>query len=119
MLATPSRLAPHSKYYVEGVSSRDPLQFRQAVQSLQHYPRSFIHAWLLLAQSLNISIQSVQANHQPFSALSVDELSAIVMLKDLPHDQVLAMYDDNCLPGMYSPFFASIADYSSNTSHER
>ncbi|KAL8693359.1 MAG: hypothetical protein Q9218_001796 [Villophora microphyllina] len=95
---------PHSKYHVQTVFPRCPLHLQHPLECLRPHPRSFIHAWLLLAQALGLSLQSVQANYQPFSTLSIDQLGAIVTLKDLPHDQVLAWYDDDAAYGSYLSF---------------
>ncbi|KAL8728794.1 MAG: hypothetical protein Q9166_005172 [cf. Caloplaca sp. 2 TL-2023] len=82
----------NKKYETKQIAFRCPTHFQQALQSLQQYPRSFIHAWLLMAKSLGLSAQSVRDDYQQGSALSIDQVQAIAMLQDLPHDQVLAWY---------------------------
>ncbi|KAL8737507.1 MAG: hypothetical protein Q9181_001607 [Wetmoreana brouardii] len=89
-----THLEPSSTDKVERTAFRCPLHLQHALQSLQEYPRSFIHAWLILARSLDLSLPSVHANYQAYSTLSIDQLSAIVSLKDQPMDQVLAWGDD-------------------------
>ncbi|KAL9589047.1 MAG: hypothetical protein Q9203_002159 [Teloschistes exilis] len=65
---------PHSRYHVGGP-----------------WPRPFVHAWLMFAKDLQLSIENVQTNYQTDSTLSpsIDQYRAIAMLKDIPHDQVL------------------------------
>ena len=106
--------APYPKGSAESVlSGKDvgntiafsgPLHFHQALQSLQKYPRSFVKAWLLLAKSLGLSVQSVQRDYQIDATLSINEISALAMLKDLPHDQILAWYGDGVMAGLLPVF---------------
>ncbi|KAI4264700.1 MAG: hypothetical protein L6R42_000217 [Xanthoria sp. 1 TBL-2021] len=94
-----SRLALRNKFSADEVAFPCPPQFQQALQSLQQYPKSFIHAWLLMAKSLGMSAQSVRDQHQQGSALAIEQLQAITILQDLPHDQVLAWYGGDATRG--------------------
>lgn len=96
---------PQSRYHVGGVSTRCPRHLQPFLQVLQPRPRPFVHAWLMFAKDLQISIESVQTNYQTDSTLSpsIDQYCAIAMLKDIPHDQVLdAVY------GLYFCFLSSL-----------
>lgn len=95
----------HTKYTAHEIAFSGPLQFQQALQSLQKYPRSFVEAWLLLAKSLGMSVQSVLRNHRSDASLSIDEVSAIAMLKDLPHDQILTWYGVDATNGSFLSLF--------------
>ena len=87
-----SRFGLRNKFSAEEIASQCPLQFQQAIQALQQFPKSFIHAWLLMAKSIGLSAQSLHDHYQQGSALGIDQLQAIAILQDLPHDQVLAWY---------------------------
>ncbi|KAL8963227.1 MAG: hypothetical protein Q9193_000478 [Seirophora villosa] len=98
-----------SEYNSERMAFPGPGHVQSALLSLQKYPRSFVQAWLLLAKSLGVTVQSVQGNYQSGSPLSFGEVGAIVVLKDMPHDQILAWYGDSGLngpeikePGLYN-----------------
>ncbi|KAL8678633.1 MAG: hypothetical protein Q9186_005023 [Xanthomendoza sp. 1 TL-2023] len=91
--------ALHNKQYTEHLPFRWPVHFQQALQSLQHYPKSFIHAWLLMAKSLDLSAQSIRDHYQQGSSLSIDQLHAIAILQHLPYHLFLAWYGDDATQG--------------------
>ncbi|KAI4289507.1 MAG: hypothetical protein L6R35_001222 [Caloplaca aegaea] len=95
--AHPSESVLQSKYSSKMIAFRGPGHFQHPLLSLQRYPRCFIEAWLLLLKSSALTVQSVQGNCLSGSSLSLDEVGAILMLKDMPHDQVLAWYGDSGL----------------------
>ncbi|KAL8983307.1 MAG: hypothetical protein Q9205_002419 [Flavoplaca limonia] len=92
--SNPSGPALRNKYLADEIASACPLQFQQALLSLQQHPKSFIHAWLLMAKSLGLSARSVREHYREGSALPIEQLQAIVILQELPHDQVLACIQD-------------------------
>ncbi|KAI4105190.1 MAG: hypothetical protein LQ339_003521 [Xanthoria mediterranea] len=114
-----TQIAFRNSFNAEGVASPRPIQFQQALQSLQQFPKSFIHAWLLMAKSLGMSAQSARDQHQQGSALALDQLQAIAILQSLPHDQVLAWYGDDAIPGeLLFPSLIGHTTYSSSTVRE-
>lgn len=100
--AHPSESVLQSKYSSKMIAFRGPGHFQHPLLSLQRYPRCFIEAWLLLLKSSALTVQSVQGNCLSGSSLSLDEVGAILMLKDMPHDQVLAWYGDSGLHGSFN-----------------
>lgn len=111
-----TQIAFRNSFNAEGAASPRPIQFQQALQSLQQFPKSFIHAWLLMAKSLGMSAQSARDQHQQGSALDLDQLQAIAILQSLPHDQVLAWYGDDAIPGeLLLPSLNGHTTYSSST----
>lgn len=97
-ISTPSGPALRNDYLTDGIAP-GCLQFQQALQSLQQHPKSFIHAWLLMAKSLGLSAQSVREHYREGSALPIEQLQAIAILQELPHDQVLAWYGGHAPAG--------------------
>lgn len=87
---------------IDHISSDNSTQYQQAIETLRRYPRSFVHAWLLLAKSLGVSLQRVGTDYLTGSALSIDEVRAIAALKDLPQDQILDWYMDDVTYGSFS-----------------
>lgn len=102
---TPSHLSGsvfHDNDHTNRILSYHSPHYQQALQTLRRYPRSFVHAWLLLAKSLSVTTQRVTTDYHTGSALSIDEVGAIATLKDLPQDQILAWYRDDVTYGLSS-----------------
>ena len=115
-----TQIAFRNSFNAEGSASPRPIQVQQALRSLQQFPKSFIHAWLLMAKSLGMSAQSARDQHQQGSALALDQLQAIAILQSLPHDQVLAWYGDDATPGeLLFPSLIGHTTYSSSTVRDK
>ena len=66
-----------------------PNSLQQAsLKLLQQYPEEFIIAWLMLARSLGLSSFNICPSQRD-DGLSAEQLNAIILLKDLPREQVL------------------------------